>query len=286
MPKLLEIRDFASAGINSDILAWDLPPQFLTEMRNVRIFRNSLSPFGGVVVWKQLPVFNPGMIMHVGATSGTFWIIAGDTKVYAFDGETFYDITRVGFLNVPNQDLWTDSMLSRIPVINNPGDYPQYWSPQSGATPLTILPWDATNTWEDVGQSCGIMRSHKQFLFALKVQPTGGVGEQIVDGVRWSSPADINGVPESWDELDTTNVAGLTTLGGDGGEIIDGLSLRDAFVVYRERSISVFDYVGGVFVWQIRHMSTTVGLLASYCIAEVKGKHYFIGDGDILVNDG
>jgi hypothetical protein len=287
MPKLLEIRDFASAGLNSDILSWDLPPQFLTEVNNVRIIRNSLTPFGGYVVWSEMPAdFTPGALMHIGATSGTYWMIMGDTKVYVFDGIVYSDITEPTYIPVTDPDLWTGAMLSRIPVINNPGAYPYYWSPQAGGNVLTILPWDATQTWEDVGQSCDVMRSHKQFLFALKVKPTGGVGETIADGVRWSAPADINGVPNTWDELDTTDVAGLTTLGGDGGDIIDGLSLRDAFVVYRERGLSVFDYVGGQFVWQIRNVSTTVGLLASNCVVEVKGKHLFIGDGDVLVFDG
>jgi len=91
------------------------------------------------------------------------------------------------------------------------------------------------------------MRSHKQFLFALGLNEGGTI---IPDGVRWSSPADITGIPETWDELDTTNFAGITTLGGDGGNIIDGVSLRDSFVVYRESGITVFDYVGGQFVWK------------------------------------
>jgi hypothetical protein len=127
------------------------------------------------------------------------------------------------------------------------------------------------------------MSSHKQFLFALDLVSNG---VEISDGVRWSTPADINGVPESWDHLDVTKVAGLVTLGGDGGKIIDGRTLRDAFVVYRESSISVFDYIGGQFVWQIRHLSTHTGLISPDAIIEVRGKHFFIGDGDILVNDG
>jgi hypothetical protein len=148
---------------------------------------------------------------------------------------------------------------------------------------LEYLPWDATNTWGDVGQDARIIRSHKQFLFALDITDNG---TNYIDAVRWSAPSDIGGVPPTWDHLDITNFAGLTHLGGEGGRIVDGLSLRDAFVVYREKGISVFDYRGGQYVWQIRHLSTTIGLISPDAIAEVKGVHFFIGDGDILVNDG
>jgi hypothetical protein len=56
--------------------------------------------------------------------------------------------------------------------------------------------------------------------------------------------------------------------------------------VYRESSISVFDFVGGQFVWQVRELSSTVGLSSPECIVEVNGMHYFIGDGDIKYTDG
>ena len=111
-------------------------------------------------------------------------------------------------------------------------------------------------------------------------------GIQYLDAVRWSTPADIGGVPDSWDHLDTTKVAGLTNLGGNGGRIIDGKSLRDAFIVYRESGISVFDYIGGNFVWRIRNVSTTVGLVAPDCIVEANGLHLFLGDGDVFSFDG
>ena len=222
--------------------------------------------------------------MHVGSTSGSLWIVAGLDAVYAFDAVSFSDISNVaGYAGITDEDLWQGCMLSNIPIINNPNSYPEYWAPQSIGITLEYLPWDVSNTWQDAGESAKIIRSHRQFLFAMDLQsgPT-----EIPDGVRWSAPADIGGLPATWDPLDTTNVAGLTNLGGDGGRIIDGLSLRDAFVVYRESGISVFDFIGGPFVWRIRHLSTTIGLLSPDSIVEIKGTHFFIGDGDILSNDG
>jgi len=285
VPKLLRISSFAKAGLNSDLLPWDLNENYLTDLINVRIARENVAPFGGSALWATMPVnFVPGHIMFVSSDPNDYWLIPGKDAVYVYDGTAFSNISAVaGYGDVNNEDLWHGCFLANIPVINNPGHGPEYWPQQNAGVPLLSLPWDATNTWADVNEDVKIMRSHKQFLFGLDVTSNG---ENFIDAVRWSSPADIGGLPETWDELDTTQTAGLTNLGGAGGRIVDGLSLRDAFVVYRERSISVFDYVGGQFVWQIRHVSTTVGLISPNAIAEVKGIHYFIGDGDILMYDG
>ena len=45
-------------------------------------------------------------------------------------------------------------------------------------------------------------------------------------------------------------------------------------------------YTGDDFVFSFKHLSSTVGLLATDCLYEVKGKHIFLGDGDILATDG
>lgn len=285
MPKRITLNQFASKGLNSDILPWELPGDYLSEVRNIRIANGRLVPFGGSAKWVDLPADSiPGFIIHIGSGSDRYWIIAGQNNVYSYDGSVFNDISsNVGYPNVSNEDDWSGCRLASIAVINHPGHFPEYWNSQVPATPLAILPWDSGNTWEDVSQRARIIRSHKQFLFALDLDDNGTV---ISDGVRWSAPADVNGVPPTWDPLDTTNVAGFLNLGGDGGRIIDGLSLRDAFVVYRESGITVFDFIGGQFVWQVRELSDAIGLVSQDTIVEVEGRHYFIGDGDIFVNDG
>lgn len=284
--KFLQIPEFAKKGLNSDFMPWDLDGSYLTNISNIRILRGRLQPFGGSALLDELPTnqFHPGFLMYVNSTSGKFWIVAGD-GVLAYDGDFGYITPSPGLPGVTDVSAWTGCMLANIPVLNNPGTYPMYWSPQSIATLCTYLPWDATRTWEEAGEGCRIMRSHKQFLIAMDLQTT--LYGDTPDGVRWSSPADINGIPETWDHLDVTNVAGLTTLGGGGGRIVDGLSLRDSFVIYRESSITIMEYVANSpYVWRIRELMSTVGAVSANSIVEVKGTHYFIGDGDILFNDG
>ena len=272
-------------GLNTDLAPWDLGEESLTYVNNVRLTNNSLVSFGGYSTIETLPVdFQPGFLMHVGSTSSPFWIIPGRDSVLIYDSFALTDISSVaGYASINNEDLWTGCNLSTVPIITNRATHPEFWPQLSVAAQMLPLPWDATRTWAEANQACGIIRAHKQFLFALDITIAG---VESPNGVRWSSPADVGDIPDSWDELDITNVAGLTFLRSNGGKIIDGLSLRDAFVVYRESSISVFDFVGGQFVWQIRELDGSVGLTSPECIVEINGKHYFIGNGDIMVNDG
>ncbi len=283
--QIIRLNDFAKAGINSDLMPWDLPGSFVTEVSNVRINRGKLSPFGGSKAWAELPEgFEPGYNISLNSDLGTVWVIAGLDKVYAYDGSTFRDISSdKGYGSIITADIWQGDLMSNVLILNNQNSTPEYWPIPDTNLKLLPLPWADGKTWDDVNEACAIIRSHKQFLFALDLYSDG---TRIPDGVRWSSPADINSIPVTWDPTDTTNVAGITNLGGAGGNIVDGKSLRDAFCVYRERGITVFDYVGGQFVWQIRHMSNDVGLISPDSIVEVRGRHYFIGDGDIYVNDG
>ena len=279
-----EVDDCALHGVNSDLPPWTLPPGAFEYGFNYRIADGFIEATGSGNELADLgSVENPGYLQYVNSPNGDSWVVCTDDSVLAYTGSTTADISHIDGYSLSSQADWTGCALANIPVFNHPSSYPQYWSPQNTGVPLEYLPWDATQTWKDVGESCGIMRSHKQFLIAMDLQSGS---EQIVDGVRWSTPADIGGIPESWDHLDVTNKAGLTNLSGNGGRIIDGLTLRDAFVIYREQGITVFDYIGGQFIWQIRNLETTTGLISQNSIAEVNERHYFIGDGDIFVNDG
>ena len=285
--QLLNLPGFAQKGINTDLPSYTLPGDFLTEAKNIRILANSIRPFGGFLILDSLPVdFNPGHLTSHEGPIGQFWVIPGDDSVLAYDGSIYHDISNIsggGYAGVNDPDDWHSCAIAQVLVLNHPGHFPEYWPDPNGAIPLQYLPWDFSNTWADVNQSCRIMRSHKQFLFAMDLVDNG---IEYPDGVRWSTPADIGLVPESWDPLDITKTAGLINLGGEGGRIIDGLSMRDAFVVYREGAISVFDYVGGQFVWRIRHSTATQGLVSKNAIVEIRGKHIFISNGDIMQYDG
>lgn len=291
MKQVLNITNFGAAGLNSDILPWDLPPEHFTEFQNIRVSNGRISPFGGYQDYIQLPEsFLPGYVMFLDLPENNYWIVPGRQGIWVHDGNNWFEVTPPGMGNIPSdppflEDLWHGCHLSRIPILNHPLWFPIAWLPQNTSNPFEEIPFRPGATWQESGERARIVRSFKQFLIAMDLD-TLNYGE-LPDGVRWSTPADVGALPESWDELDQTNTAGLTQLGGDGGTIIDGLALRDSFVIYRERSVSVMDYVpNSPYVFRIRHQSTTFGLASPDSIMEVKGMHFFISDGDIMVNDG
>jgi hypothetical protein len=286
MPELLSLNNAGSKGINSDIKPWELEPEYITSGANFRIFAGAIRASGGSEVWSSTTAFNPGFIIPVATVSADYWIAAGRSDVKVFDGATWTSIGSAagyGGLGANDELNWTGCMLGSIPIINNPQAHPEVWVPQSTGQVMTPLQFDASNTWQAKGFSFKVIRSHKNFLFALNL--TEGATE-LPNSYRFSTPADINGLPFTWDETDLSGLAGKAQIGGDSGSIIDGLSLRDAFAIYSETAITMLDFTGDEFVWRARELSSTIGLLAKDCLTEVKGTHFFLSDGDIVKNDG
>ncbi|RKY42322.1 MAG: hypothetical protein DRP85_03285 [Candidatus Makaraimicrobium thalassicum] len=287
MTEVITVDNIGLKGINTDVAAWSLPPEFITRGDNFRIYAGSIFASGGYAEWSTAPeLFFPGYLMHTGSLSGDYWVVLGRTKVYSFDGQTWTDISSVeGYTNLGEDDelLWTGCELANIPIFNNPRSYPEYWNPKSPGQVLQALNFDSGQTWETKAISCEVMRSHKNFLIALGIHE-GGIDYPHV--VRISTAADINGLPYTWDETDKSGLAVRFQIGGDSGKIIDGKTLRDSFVIYSESGIDMITFVGGEFLWKLTELSSTVGVLSKNSIVEVKGLHYFISDGDILVNNG
>ena len=287
MPEILTLENIGLKGLATDPQPWSLPPEFITFGINYRIFAGAMIAKSGFNLWTTAPVnFNPGHLIHAGSTSGDYWVVAGRDAIYAWDGVTWFDISSVtGYapLNANDELLWTSCLLGQFPILNNPQTTPEYWAPPSPGNPMLPLPFEPGVTWDDLGFTATIFRSHKTFLFALGLRE-GGI--DYLDSYRWSHPADANDIPVTWDETNDAFLAGRASLGSDTGAIIDGRSLRDAFAIYSEQGINILDFTNDEFVWRRRELSSTVGLLAKNSLVEVKGSHFFIGDGDILKNDG
>lgn len=288
MPKTVTFDEIGLRGINTDVAPWSLPPDFVTEGRNFRSFANQIISAGGSTVWSQAPVqFFPGFAYHVDGASSGNWLVAGRDAVYAYNGVTWGDVSSAaGYTNINvDQELdWTACQVGRIPVLNNPQVHPEFWSPQNLAQILQPLPWVAgVSTWSDVGQQCRVIRSHKNTMWALDLIDNG---TPFRSSLRFSHPAEENGLPASWDETDDNFLAGRVPLGGDSGIIIDGESLRNSFAVYSENAINIFDE-DATFVWRRRELTTTSGLLSKQALVEVKGDHFMLTtQGEIVRNNG
>lgn len=279
---LSSIADLATAGVNSDLIPSVMPPSLLTYCNNVRAVSGGISPFGGHSEIYNFPDTTsvPGDMLYINSATTKAWFIPCNKKVFKIEA-AFEDVSPTGMIDVGDVSKWSSTDLGGIPVINHPAIGPMYMT--EADSNFKPLPFKSGQTWPQAKQGCDLMVAHKQYLFALG---TTFDGKYTPDAIRWSAPADIGGVPPTWDQLDTTNVAGYTTLGGSGGAIIGAKPMRDSLCIYRSQGITILDYVGGIYVWRIRHLTSTSGLISPDAVVEVNGTHYFIADGDVLRNDG
>ena len=284
-----------------DLEAGDLPLDVMSFANNYLLRDNKVLSFNGEKVLNSLSSiatstvlkFYGGRLEYILSGAIKFYIVAGfndnstsDAVVLVFDGNTWYDISNaLGYpsLILGDELLWTGCKLGPIQILNNPKHFPEYWSPASTSQRMQDLKFDPTHTWRELNFRAKVMRSHKNFLFAINLTE-GGV--EFPTSYRWSHPADINGLPFTWDETDLSAIAGKASVEGQGEALIDGLSLRDSFALYSSRAMNVLDFVGGEFVWQSRKLSHSHGVLTTNCVVEAVGNHFVLTDGDIVINDG
>lgn len=278
----IEIDDVASVGVVRDSPPHQLPPEAWTLAENVRFEDDSVSRLDGETAIFGTPGVAPYFSQFVSAPGQAWWLYAGLTKIYAYDGNTHFDITRTvgGNYGAGGASDWNGTILGGIPILNDGQDAPQFWAAYSGATHMANLTnWPAA-------LRCQVLRSFGPYLLALNLTDTGVIKP---NDVRWSHPADPGSVPVTWDITDATHDAGQVSLPDtDSGQIIDGLPLQGKFFVYKENSCWRFRNVGGQFIFDEDAFLETTGLLAKRCVA-ITGdgqRHVFVGQDNLYTHDG
>ena len=130
---------------------------------------------------------------------------------------------------------------------------------------------------------CRSMRAFRTFLVGLYVQKAGVNYPRLV---KWSTEATTQATPTSWNETDSTVDAGEYELADTKGDILDGLQLRDAFMIYKEDATYSMQFVGVPFIFSFRQLSPTIGAISKNCVAEFDGGHAIFGKGNFYINDG
>lgn len=291
-----KITDLQNAGYNSDISPELLPANALTTVNNAHFLANRLYAIGGYEDLGEVPsLFDPGHVRFVQGASEAYWVIFGagvenspsadDKAIYTYSGGTFVDVSvsTAIYDNLLAPNEWTSCLFSNLVVATHNQSYPQVQLTADSTADFTEIFWDGATTWQAEGMSCGAIASHKNFLFAMNM--TEG-GTELPYVVRWSDAADVGAMPSTWDETVPTNLAGKVALAAEGGKCLNGLSLRDSFIVYRESSVHAFDFVGGQYVFNQRMIASGIGALGRHSFCEYNNMHYFMSAGDIYETDG
>lgn len=278
---IVKFKSIGAIGVNKDLSAAELPPNAWTDALNMRFLDGMARPFYGQGEVYSSPSFVPQHVLPCNVSGARYWIYATDTKTFAVTitgGVAVHtDIThatpRAGVVN-----SWTGTLLSGLPILNT-GDtskVPMSWSLNLANKFVDLANWPAATY-------CKALRAYKNTLVALNVTKAGANYPYMV---KWSHPADPGTVPASWDPTDPTKDAGEQDLAEGYDTIVDGMQLRDTFVIYKEASIWRMDFIGGPFVYRFSKVLGTSGALNRNCIAELDGLHLVLTGSDVILHDG
>ena len=255
-------------GIVKDVAAQDVPADHWSDGTNIIFEDGQIRKSYGYEVELGI-TYEPTAILYVTDGNNDYWAFGDASGVEVWDGATFTDITPVGW----GAGIVTMTDINGFLVVNNSLSGLYYWD--FGVILLAYPDWQPTWTAQ-------VIRAHRNNLFALNVEDgtnyRGGYG-------RWSDVAAPGNVPQIWQPA-ADNLAGDFQLPTPEGKIIDGLTLRRDFLIYKENSVHIARFAGSAFVYKIDDLFESMGLLARGCVVENDNLHYCVTQDDVVAHDG
>jgi len=256
-------QTLALHSVAPDLIAADAPADVWTDVRNV-LFRNGESVRTPGDVLTLGTARTPLALVYFGLPGVGFWVYAAAEGIFAHDGTTETDISPAGWAAPAAGEVFTACVMGGIAYVNGSERDPVYWTGNTGV-PCDVLP-----DWPGGGR-CLALRAHKAFLFAI------GMVSEGAQRVRWSDAAEAGAVPQSWAPA-ADNLAGFVDLAPLASACLDGLTLRDSFMVYKGESIWSLDFVGGNAVFAARKVFSEHGIASTHAVTGgVDDVHLFAG---------
>lgn len=277
---LVRVKNAGAIGLNRDLSNHELPVGAWTDAQNIRFLDGSAYQFLGYGEVYNSPTYEPQHVLPCNVSGGRYWIYLTPTKAFAVTNNagvaTHTDITHLTpRTGVANQ--WTSTLLSGVPIVNaGDGSVPMAWNLNLANKFVDLTNWQA-------GVSCKSIRAFKNFLIALNITKSGANYPYMV---KWSHPADPGSLPSSWNEADATKQAGENDIAEGHDPIVDGLQLRDSFMIYKESSIWRMDFVGGNYIFKFTKVLGKSGAMNRNCIADIDGYHIVLTTNDVIIHDG
>lgn len=263
-------------GIVLDLPPEEVDPTSWTGGANV-VFRDGITERVGGYERFASPLASPNPLYALNVIIGpdSYWLYMTVNKIFVTDGTTHWNITPVAGLADSEAGDWSACILNGIPCMNNGSDPPLYWNLNTSLPCVTLPGWP-------VGATCKALRATKYHLMALNInEGVTNYGSQV----WWSNGAQAGALPTEWTPT-AANDAGDVILGDTPGVIIDGLALRDVFMVYKETSTYIMQYVAGQYVFTARKLFLTTGIQALNCVVEANGMHWLFTGTDVVRHDG
>ena len=193
-----------------------------------------------------------------------------------------------------NTRRWAITNLNGLLIATNGYDAPQMWPLNSSGVPSKLIPLRELQNWsvattKEAGNStnkCEVIRSFRTFLVGLNwnnVVARNNVEPRLV---KWSTEASYGSAPTTWNSMDATLDAGEYELADTPGSILDGLPLGDSFIIYKNDSIYIMNYVGTPYIFSFKLLSPTIGALCKNSVVDFEGGHFFMGNSNFYLCNG
>ena len=261
-------------SLTPDLIPQDAPAEAWNNGENV-LFRNmeTIAANRDRAILPQITA-PPRAMAYVEPFDVGYWVIATNDNIWAHDGAAVHDITPDGWAGSSDGAIFTGTVINGLAVINSSERDPVWWDGVTSNKMQALPDWPA-------GGRCLAMRAHKNNLFAIGMVSENGAR------VRWSDSAEAGVIPPEWSPL-ASNDAGFQDLAPEHTECLDGLTLRDDFLVYKRGSVYSFTFTGGPEIYAIRKTISNVGVAETNALTRGPDEsHLFIGsDGDVHLSDG
>ena len=272
------LRKLGAHGVNTDVDPFDLPLGTFTMAVNARfedqrVSRGPVFTYGG-------PLSNavPQYVISYKVLGGTSSFLIGN-----LDG-TIHDFTPGSPQRVLTASGWTPSaypqaatgcIVNNVVYLNRSDRQPWYLT--KGGAQFAVLPnWPTS--WR-----AQAMRSFQGQLVVLNV--TQG-STQFPSMVAWSDYTVWGFYPQFW-AASATNAAGSNVLSDLGDPLIDGLALRNVFILYSQLETWLMTAVGVPSIFSFsRLFDNNYGMISQNCAVEVSNQHYVFGIDRIWKHDG
>ena len=280
---LVEVGQLGRGGIIGDVKSYDLPLHLFTDGLNIKFDSDGVRP---VVDEVEVLQGTKGVAYQIESiplqAEDVAWIYLTLENAYVVVNGVHLDITRAvgdgGSYNALPELGWTSTVLHGVPVFNNGFDVPQTYNPQLPNSPLVDL-----IAWPEGARVLSV-RAFKVFLIGMSFN--GGSGIYDRQTIIWSNTADPGQLPPDWNFLDPASRAGIYTFSETTDRIIDGITLQDRFIIYKENSVWAMRFVGGTLVFDIKKLFDDVGILNGDCAVAFGSKHFVVTKSDIVVHNG
>ncbi len=292
--QLVPVENIGMMGVNTDVPAWQLPPNVWSDSNNVRFDDLSVRKSQGLKEVFDETTYNPMYLetYQSGSDTGTMWLSFSTSHIEVWDGSKWTEIRPASGLNpigLNSPGQWQTTKLGSLVYATNGIDPPIYWEGDPSKRFEFIPDWTSSDSSPHKYGAVQTLAGFKSFLWAGNVfVDTDDVGatpnRNFGRSVYWSNMTNFY-TPPKWD-IELESDAGFYELLDSMGEVQHMQQLRESMMIYKSDSIIVSTFIGAPFMFTFQTISPEIGVLCKNAVADFPGGHWFVGRSDCYVNNG